>query len=288
MTKVKSPMTVLRLASNLFTMENQQIFYPFIIIVFINLLILEVLYFAPRYPLSLFFNPLISRMWGAEYLQYPLNLLLLPKIMYYAQIVVFLFVTSILTAVTVDMIAAINNDRPAIFKDSFKRAIRSYISIVIYAMLPLIFFQGFTKGYGLLIRHADKIHETTGFYFWLKKFVFYATPYAQFIYGIFVTALLIYIPVLIIIEKRKIFTAFFVNFKVLFGSFWLTFFMILVPSLFFLPLLLMRENINALAQMTAPEIQIWIIALSIFISTAINIMTVSSASVYYLYKKENL
>ena len=101
------------------------------------------------------------------------------------------------------------------------------------------------------------------------------------------TALLIYIPVLIILEKKKFFAALIGNFKVLFGSFWLTFTLILIPTLFYLPLLLLRDNIGALAEMTSPEIQILIIVLSIFVTTGINIFIIASATTYYLYKKEN-
>ena len=65
--KVKSsPITVLRLTFNLFKPEYQQIFYPFIIIVFINLFVLEILYFSARYPLSIFFAPIIGRIFGAS------------------------------------------------------------------------------------------------------------------------------------------------------------------------------------------------------------------------------
>ena len=109
MLKVKSPLSVLRLAFNLFKPEHQQIFYPFIIILFINSLILEILYFSPRYPLSIFFSPIISRIWGEQYLHYPMNLMLLPKLFYYVQMVVSLFLSSFLIVLVVDMVAAINN-----------------------------------------------------------------------------------------------------------------------------------------------------------------------------------
>ncbi len=288
MSKVKSPLTVLRLAFNLFKFEHQQIFYPFIIIVFINLLALEILYFAPRYPLSIFFYPLIGRIWGEEYLHYPMDLALLPKLFYYAQMVIFLFLGGFLTALTADMVAAINNEKQVNFKVSLKKSLPGYIYIVLYSLLSLLLFQVFNNAYGILMRRAFKIQSTAGIYFWIKKSVFYAAPYAQLIYGIFVAALLIYIPVLIILEKKKFLGAFISNFKALFGSFWLTFTLILIPTLFYIPFLLMRDNIGVLAEMFSPKIQILVIVLSIFVTTGINIFIVASATTYYLYKKENL
>ena len=287
MSKLKSPLSVLRLASSFFKLEHQQIFFPFILIVFINLLILEILYFIPRYPLSIFFTPIISRIWGEGDLHYPMDLMLLPKLFYHAQMIVFIFVSSYLAVLIVDMVAVINDEKTPSFKESLQKSGRGYIYIVLYSFFSLLLFKAFDKAYGLLIECALKIHSTTGLYFWIKKFVFYATPYAQFIYGIFVTAFLIYIPVLIILEKKKFFGALMDNFKVLFGSFWLTFVFVLIPTLFYLPFLLMRDSIGSLVEMTSPEIHVFVIIASVFVTIGINVFIVATATTYYLYKKEN-
>ncbi len=285
---MKTPLTVLRLAYGLFKFEHQQIFFPFIIIVFINLVVLEILYFLPRYPLSIFFTPIISRIWGEEYLHYPMYMMLLPKLFYYSQIVIYLFLSSILSVVIVDMVADINNEKKVNFKTSLQKSLHGYIYIVLYSLISLLLFQVFDKAYGLLLHRAFQIHSTAGSHFWIKKFVFYTAPYAQLIYGIFVTASLIYIPVLIVLEKKKFLGALIGNFKVLFRSFWLTFTLVLVPTLFYLPILLMRDNIGSLTEMTSPEIKVLVIALSVFVVTGINICIVTATTTYYLYKRENL
>jgi len=288
MSKVKSsPLTVLRLTFGLFKSEHQQIFYPFITIIFINLLVLEILYFSSRPPLSLFFAPIVNRIWGEEYLHYPMNIILLPKMFYYAQMVFFLFISNIVTVAVIDMVSAINNEKPVNFKHSLGKVLPGYVYIILYSFLSLMFFQFFDSAYGILIHRAVKIHSTTGVLFWLKKSVFFAAPYVQYFYSIFVTALFIYIPVLIVLEKKKFLGAFLTNFKVLFGSFWLTFTLVLIPMLFYLPLLLMRDNISSLIELTFPEINIWVLILSIFVTTGINIFVTAAATTYYLYKKEN-
>jgi hypothetical protein len=288
MSKLKSsPFTVLRLTFNIFKLEHRQIFYPFIIIVFINLLVLEILYFLPRYPLSVFFTPIISRIWGEQFMHYPMNLMLLPKLFYYAQMVIFLFFSSILIAMVADMVAAVNNEKPVNFKASLQKSLPGYVYIVIYAFLFLLLSQAFYNAYGLLIRRALKIHSTAGIYFWIKECIFYAAPYSQFLYSIFVTTFLIYIPILIILEKKKFLAALIINFKTLFGSLWLTFILVLVPALFYIPYLLMQNNMGRLVDMTVPEVQVLVIAVCIFLTTAINIFIVASATTYYLYKKEN-
>ena len=287
MSKIKSPLIVLRSAFNIFKFEHQQIFYPFIIVIFINSLVLEILYFSPRYPLSIFFSPIISRIWGEQYLHYPMDLMLLPKMFYYTQMVISLFLSNILIVVVVDMVAAVNSEKKVNFTASLKETLRGYIYIVLYSSLSLLMFQIFDKVYSRLLHRALKIHSTGGTYFLIKELVSYAAPYVQFIYAIFVAASLIYIPVLIILEKKKFLGALIGNFKVLFGSFWLTLSIVFIPTLFYLPLLLMRDSIGSLVEITSPEIHILIIALSVVVTTGINIFILAAATTYYLYKKEN-
>ena len=71
-----------------------------------------------------------------------------------------------------------------------------------YCLRPL------TVAYGLLMRRAFQIHSTAGIFFWIKESIFYVAPYTQFLYDIFMTTLLIYIPVLIILEKKEILECF--------------------------------------------------------------------------------
>ena len=56
------------------------ILFPFVTIAFIQMLILEVLYFAPRFPLSVFFNPIVKTLWGEKFVHYPHNFVVLPSL----------------------------------------------------------------------------------------------------------------------------------------------------------------------------------------------------------------
>ena len=152
MSKIKLPFTVLRMAFSLFKFENQQIFYPFIIIIFINSLVLEILYFLPRYPLSVFFAPIIRNLWGEEYLHFPMDLVLLPKLFFYAQMGIFLFLSSFLTVLIVDMVVDVNNEKKVNFKASLQRSLGGYVYIFLYSFLSIFLFQVFNKFYSILVR----------------------------------------------------------------------------------------------------------------------------------------
>ncbi|MDE2028896.1 MAG: hypothetical protein KGJ11_10200, partial [Candidatus Omnitrophica bacterium] len=66
------PFSILKSVLTLLS-RHPVIFYPLVISIFLQLLALEILFFAPRPPLSVFFGPLISRVWGPAYVHYPYN-----------------------------------------------------------------------------------------------------------------------------------------------------------------------------------------------------------------------
>src|SRR5262245_25858967 len=114
-------------------MVNPVIFYPYLILGFIQLLALEILYFAPQSSLSVFFGPIIRRLWSESFLHYPLDLVLLPKLYYYAQIFIYIFIGGFLTSMLIQFISAINHDQKLNLKVVFKETLPRYIHIVIYS-----------------------------------------------------------------------------------------------------------------------------------------------------------
>jgi len=83
------PIRLLRESVNSY-IANPIILIPFLTIAFIQLFILEILYFAPRYPLRVFFGPIIERFWGEGFLHYPFYLTVIPKIFQLIQIPIYL------------------------------------------------------------------------------------------------------------------------------------------------------------------------------------------------------
>ena len=85
------------------------------ILEFLQLFTNQILVFAPCYTLSSFFTPLITRFWLEQFLHFPLNFVLLPSLIYYAQAVIYLCLGALLLAVTVRVIAAAVNSKKRIF-----------------------------------------------------------------------------------------------------------------------------------------------------------------------------
>jgi hypothetical protein len=280
------PFTFLKTAVNTLS-QNTLILYPFVILAFLQLLALEILYFIPRFPLNKILGPIVSTLWADNYLRYPFDLLLLPKLFYYAQVALYFAIGGYLVAVTIVMIRDINSDQPVNLKASFKEALSRYIHILLASVFSFIFYFGFSKGYDLLAQRAMQIRSEKGIFFLIKKTIILGEPYAQFFFGILLTTLLIYVAPIIMIEKKKIFSALVINFKTLFRSFWFTLFIVFFPTILYFPVLVIRSNIFQISNVTFPEIQLWVIVLSIIATILIDAVVITAATIFYLFKKEN-
>ena len=64
---------------------NPAVYLPFLIFALIELTALIVLFLAPRSPANVLLGPPIRRLYGEQFLHYPYDLTLLPKLYYYAQ-----------------------------------------------------------------------------------------------------------------------------------------------------------------------------------------------------------
>ena len=266
--------------------QNPVIIFPTLTLTFIQLLTLELLYFAPQYPLSFFFAPLIREIWSEEYIHYPLNLILLPKIFYYAQMFIYLFIGAFLLAFS-SKIVAILNDHPRVnMRIAFKETLKSYVHIFCASIISFALFQLFANGYLALLQvfiKTKSVKLTT--LFWSKALL-WTIPYVQFLIGILATTLVVYVIPIIVIENKKIFAALVKNLKILFRTFPTALAIVALPSLFYLPILVMRNNIPIFMNTIGPEIQLMIIIAGLMVSLAIDLVIVTSITTFYLFMNE--
>ena len=263
---------------------HRLILYPFVIIALLQLFVLEILYFSPRYPLNLFFGPIIRKLWSDQYLHYPLNFLLLPKLFQYAQFVIYIFISSFLFAVAIAIIAKINNGEKCHMKTVVRETRSFYIHIVVVAMISWGLVFTFIKSYGWLYAKVLLMPVQSGIQQQLKQVIIEGAPYFNLLLSVLITTLLAYTLPIIVIEKRKAFTAIALNFRFLWGSFWTTFCIVLFPSLFFVPILVLRASVPV--DFAIPEMRLWILVLSTGFMFVIDAVIYTSLTTLYLMKKE--
>lgn len=282
----KNPVTILKQAVNTF-FTDPLILAPFITIAFIQLLILELLYFAPRWPLSVFFGPVIERLWGEFYLHYPFNLIILPKMFQYAQIPIYIFVSSFFIGVAITIIGALNAGKETSLKAAAKSTLGQYVHIFIAGLISFVCFYGLYNVYGLLVRRAYLIRSAQGPLYILKQVVLEGAPYFNLILGALITTVFAFVLPIIVLERAKVFTAIVESFKAVFQSFFLIFFVVLIPTLFYVPVLLLRNNTAILAESTSPGIRFFVLIFSVLVMVLIDATVYTAVTTHYLIKRES-
>lgn len=125
--------------------KHPAFFIPFIIFALFDALALIILFLAPRMPLILVLGPFIRTFWGEGFLHYPTNFLLLPKLFFLNRMVLSVIAGSLLSGIAVDIILGIYNEKPVRLRESFKTALRKYISLFTVVFLISLLYYFLTK-----------------------------------------------------------------------------------------------------------------------------------------------
>lgn len=265
-------------------LSNRIIFLPYISILFIQLLVVEILYFSNRFPLVAFFGPIVRTIWKESFLHYPLNLLLLPEMFQKLQIPLFIFMNSFFVAASIGIIASLNNAKKVNIKNIYQDTLKAYVYLVIAAVLSTGLLLLLFKLYGLVYHRAEIIRSTSGIFYIIKRIVMEGAPYFSLMGSVFVTTLFAFVAPLIMIEKKKIFAAIFINFKMVFKYFWTVLGIVFIPAFLFIVVLLLRNNLPG--DLPFPEIRLWTLVGSIIVMVVIDAIINTSITTFYLLDKE--
>ncbi len=265
-------------------LSNRIILLPYISILFVQLLVVEILYFSNRFPLVAFFGPVISTIWKENFLHYPLNLFLLPELFQQVQIPLFVFVNSFFVAASIGIISLLNNSKKVYLKNIYQDTLKSYVYLVIAAVLSTSLLLLIFKLLGLVYHRAEIIRSTSGVFYIIKVIVMNGTPYFSLMGSIFVTTLFAFVAPVIMIEKKKIFSALFINFKMVFKYFWTILGVVFIPTFMFIVVLLLRNSLPN--DLPIPEIRLWTLVGSIILMAVIDMIVNTAVTTFYLLDKE--
>lgn len=250
--------------------ERPKIILPFLVLGIVNALLLYLLYLTPQRPVAYVLAPLVRTFLGEKFLHYPFNLFILPKLFYYGQLLVYAFVGMLMTAVGVGMVGDAFQGKGSSFLINFIRSFKRYFALlgvwILTFGVTVLFLQIFPKQ---------------------DKFMNLGIVSASFLLSIFVQILFIYTIPLIIIERRKFFAALKNNFIFLIKVFIPTVLLIILPSLFYLPVLIIKDKMGFLTKQFFPEIVVGVLGLGLLTSFIIDFWVTLSTTVLFV-KKEGL
>ncbi|MFH1593582.1 MAG: hypothetical protein ABID09_02665 [Candidatus Omnitrophota bacterium] len=110
---------------------------PFLIAGFLEAVALELIYFSSGEPLGHIMNPIIKKFFGEAFAHFPGNLLIVPKLFFFAQVMITAVIGMFLTALTIYMADQVIKRKAINIKDALKKLSRRYVSIFIYAVLVI-------------------------------------------------------------------------------------------------------------------------------------------------------
>lgn len=238
---------------------------PFIIIGFFEGIALEIAYFCARPPISLVANPMIRKFFGEEFSHYPANLILLPKLFYYLQTVIYVFLSVFLTAIAVNIFNNIRSGLPVKANALVKNALGRYMSFVMYGAMMIVLLTlmqkaetfVFAKFARLAMKHIVFLPQ-----------IFYGILFmlSLFISNIMLQTFFVLTVPVIVLGKKPFFKAVLASVTLGARNFFRVFTLISLPFLAYLPIVVLKNDPARLADKLFPEAIALVTAVGIIVS----------------------
>lgn len=257
---------------------------PFFILAFLEGLVLELIYFSTRRPVSNIAGPIIRKYFGENSLHYPGNILILPNLFYYAGVAIYILIGVFLIAISINIFKNIRANLPIKTGVLIKNASKQYLSFVIFGviMISLIILARelnllmFSKLSSFGLKHLPKI-GTQPYVIGLFFFLFLSNCILQ-------TFLILTLP-LIVIQKKSLLKALWGSIYLGFRNFFSLFGLIVLPFLVYFPVTLLKMGSVKLASKTFPEVILYVTAAGIIVGILIDCFIFICASQFLLDKE---
>lgn len=265
--------------------QNPSILYPYAIVAIIQLFMLEILFFMPRYPLIQIFGPMIIALKKSPFfLHYPFNFEVVNSWFQSSQVAFYIFIQILFVAKTILIIQKVETHEPV--ERMPKVSFGKYVNLVVGAAIIIGLMYAFNYGYSFLIRRAAQIRSTSGMYFMIKQVVILGGAYVNLIVSALITTCFAYVIPVIAVEGKNVFSAMVRNFKLLKGNFSMLLMFLTMSALFFVPFLLVKTNEIAIRSIMSPESWQLITIGGVFLIVLIDALQYTGITTTYLLKKD--
>lgn len=253
---------------------------PFFITAIFEGLVLAVLFYSPRPPFSIVFVPPVKAFFGERFLHYPNNFLVLPQLFYYGQVLATMTVGVVMFGMAMGMVYQANTEGEKVkIAGNINRSIRRYVTLAGVWLVTFIISLIILRGPRFLV---VKFLQPTAFAKVLLQVLFYAGIVLVFL----VEAFFIYAYPAIIIERRKFLGAIKRSFDISRSVFLTTIILIITPRILDVAIMVFKQHLVGLMNLTLPEITLVILAASVvvtFITDSLVFLT--TANLFVLTKE---
>jgi hypothetical protein len=208
----------------------------------------------------------------------------MPRLFYYAQIALYIFIDGLLTGIAVWMVYEANEGKKPIFSEAIKKVLPRYFTLA--AFLFVIFFIVYFLSYGqnILLLKLLRIRFVT---FLAKKGIldFIKVIFNFIVIVLIETGFAFAIP-FAVLEGKRFFNAIGGSLSLLKKLFSKAFILIFVPTLLSLPFSLMKIGLPVLMDKTLPEITLLVLGLSVIVVVFIDTIVTTSLVFLFLLRKD--
>lgn len=248
-----------------------EILVPFAVSGIFDIFLLFILYLAPQPHVLDVLGPVIRYFWGEEFLHYPLNFVLLPKLHDHARNITGFVVGVLLTGAAVSMISqAYSNVKPDFIAGLQKAAGKYGRLAIIWGMLLVCVFFSLR-----ILRFVIPYFDSFGMLIT-----------AEFLLYVFIQLVFIYTIPSIILENRKIYASFLRSARLIRGYPVESLFIVSIPGLLLIPLGYVEIKMPRIMQEVYPEMMLYLLFAKIAVVTAIDLFVTASATVMLLVHRD--
>ncbi len=263
------------------------IFLPFVIITLCEMFLLIILLLSPHPIIEPLLGPPIRRFFGEMFLHYPYNFSLLPTLFEYVALPLSLLLMPLMCAATVGMVALVVDGEKANFGKNLKLAVKKYVpSLSLWIIVLFIYI-----GIFMLLRFlalqcyppalAKILHIPSWRMFTISQYL-----------GLFVCLLvepfLAYAIPVMILEKKKLFSAIKEGIIVGWSLYLPTIVLTLIPALFGACIVLVKQKILSFFINFLPESVLGVMAGGFILTLFIGVLVTTSLTVLFLIKRQGI
>jgi hypothetical protein len=283
----KSTFNAFSIIKSSFTLiaTNSCLWTPIAVMVLLQWIIIDLLFFYPQAPLNEIFAPIITNFYSPNHMHYPFNLYAIPNLMVRFDYPLTLFVKSFLISMVIVSLWRSNEDDTDHPKGVGAIVLKRFIHIIFATLILLILEWAIYKLYDRIAERAMMIRSQSGWTYWLKMTVLEGQRFFKLLGETFLTFMFIYVYPVILIDRRNVFVALFVQFKYLFRSFWSTLLLVLVPTFLLVLLLVLNRVLNGAD--VPPEANVYLLVLAVLIYGIRDLFMYVGITTRFLLDKEN-
>jgi hypothetical protein len=255
--------------------ETPALCIPFFFVGVFNFLWLSLVYFAPRYPISLLMAPPIRKIWGGEFLTYPRNFVLIPKLYFYGELALVCTVGLCATAYALWLLkCSYGTTEPKRFSSlkAYGKAFKNYLRMVIIYLVLYYLIKVIAVVFLSLLRPLFQMNPYT---------VLLTVPLEVLIVTA-IQGLFFFVFPAFIIGEKKLIKGLIENFQLFFTNTRAIFVLIILPSLLFIPAKALFIFNPLIAQRLGYESICYIIVLNIIVNVIADICISLCAGVAYI------